>query len=89
MSTDVFFELIKRAVSNFAREEGIGTVFSNDVEIMWYCNMYNHKRAICSIPSLHETDNSLYQASYSESTGIVNVTRYKKDESKQQYSYEF
>lgn len=86
MSTDVFFELIKRAVSNYAREEGIGTVFSNDVEIMWYCNMYNHNRAICSIPSLHETDNSLYQASYS--TGIVNVTRYKKDESKQ-YSYEF
>ena len=34
MSTDVFFELIKRAVSNYAIEEGIGTVFSNDVEIM-------------------------------------------------------
>ena len=88
MSTGIFFELIKRAVSNYAREEGIGTVFSNDVEIMWYCNMYNHNRAICSIPSLHETDNSLYQASYSNITGTVNVTRYKKDESKQ-YSYEF
>lgn len=88
MDSSVFLEIIRRAVSELAREEGIGKVFSNDVEIIWYCNMYNHKRAICSIPSLHETDNSLYQASYSNSTGIVSVTRYKKDESKQ-YSYEF
>lgn len=88
MDSNLFLDLIKRAVSNFAREEGIGTVFSDDIEIMWYCNMYNHKRAICSIPSLHETDISLYQASFSNKTGMVSVTRYKKDESKE-YCFRF